>query len=94
VDNNTTLGFNDAATDKGYTVVLTGSLVQFSASEVKRNDKIIVVSLIDGHALPSQLWPLALVGSSFDQRHQINTIDSIKIIFNATETTSRTSSIP
>ena len=97
LDDNTTKGFNDAAADKGYMVVLTGSdgsTVQFSAAEVKRNDNIIVASLLDGHALPSQLWPLALVGGSVDQQRKINMIVSIKIVFNATETTSRTSSSP
>jgi hypothetical protein len=83
VDDKTPMGFNDALADKGYEIDLvdtSGNIVKFTSSEVKRNNNMLVAYQLNGQALSSTQWPLALVGTTVDQQRQISRITTIKLI--------------
>jgi DMSO/TMAO reductase YedYZ molybdopterin-dependent catalytic subunit len=81
--------FDDALADKGYTVQLTaadGATLRLTSAEVKRNDNLIVAFQRDGEPLPTNQWPLRLVGSGLEKSKMLGQITDIKVIFSATTT--------
>ena len=74
--------FNDALAEAGYTVNVTASdgySAAFDASQVARNDSIIVAYKLDGEALAEDDWPLRIVGDDLASSQKIKNIVRIAI---------------
>ena len=90
VDNNTTMDYSDALADQGYDIHIAnsnGDIVMFTSQFVKRNDNLIIAYQVDGQSLSGAQWPLALVGSSVDQQHQISGIIKIRLFLPSSTST-------
>ncbi|HXX59509.1 MAG TPA: hypothetical protein VEI27_02390 [Dehalococcoidales bacterium] len=83
--------YNTAMADAGaYDVQVNssdGTSATFTSKQVKQDDNLIVAYRIGGVALPSNQWPLALVGKDVSAQQQISKITSINLIFKTTTTT-------
>jgi len=86
--------YNTALADAGaYDVQVNssdGTSATFTSKQVKQDDNLIVAFRIGGVALPSNQWPLALVGSDVSAQQQISKITSINLIFSNTTPTTTT----
>ena len=76
--------FNDELADRGYDVrviATDGFSYTFPISDVARNDNIIVVSTINGGELPTDTYPLRLVGSDVTSgKQKIKKIAEIELL--------------
>ena len=92
-DTNTHLGdaYNTALADQGayevHILAADGTILKLTSKEVEKNNNMIVSFRRDGAALPTNQWPLRLVGSALDKSKQIGQITSIKLMFGAKTTT-------
>ncbi len=83
--------FNATLADQGayevHILAADGTMLKLTSKEVTRNNNMIVSFRRDGAPLPTNQWPLRLVGSALDKSKQIGQITSIKLIFGAATTT-------
>ncbi len=78
--------FSDAVADKGYAVHVRasdGTVQEFTAAQVKRNNALIVAYKRDGSPLPDNQWPLRLVGSTLQKSQMVGQITKIKLELSA-----------
>jgi hypothetical protein len=74
--------FSDAAADKGYAVhvrAADGTVQEFTAAQVKRNNALIIAYKRDGSPLPENQWPLRLVGSTLQKSQMVGQVTKIKL---------------
>jgi hypothetical protein len=84
VDDTQPSGFNSTLADLGYLVRVKGSdgfYRDLTSASVKMNNDIIVVYEMDGKALPSNAYPLELVGAVPNKGWMVRLIAEIDIIF-------------
>lgn len=75
-------------------VATDGTVQKLTSKEVEKNDNMIVSFRRDGAPLPTNQWPLRLVGSAVDKSRQIGQITTIKLMFGAATTTTTTPTTP
>jgi hypothetical protein len=75
--------FEESLADRGYEIHVIsadGSVREFTAAEVKRNDNLLVAYLMNNLPLPDDSWPLRLVGIDQPDQTQIGSIAGIRLV--------------
>ena len=76
--------FNETVADMGYTVVIVtedGNSVSLESLEVKRNNNILVASMMNNQELSEEYAPLRLVGSILEDSQSVGKITMVKVVF-------------
>ncbi len=83
--------FNFELLSDDYTVRLTnldGEYVEFEALTVAINNDILLAYRLDDEPLPTDSWPLKLVGDDVNETHSLGKIMKIELIFDVTSSES------
>ncbi|PVX23516.1 MAG: hypothetical protein CW716_11985, partial [Candidatus Bathyarchaeum sp.] len=75
--------FNDDLAAAGYEVkviAFDGYSATFSSADIARNDNIFVANSLDGEELPSEYYPLRLVGPSLAGNQKVGMIKEIQLV--------------
>jgi hypothetical protein len=76
--------FNDSLAASGYTVKVIASdgfSRSFASGVVARNDSMIIANLLNGSPLPSNRYPLRLVGTGLSSGQMVSKIVQIQLLF-------------
>jgi DMSO/TMAO reductase YedYZ molybdopterin-dependent catalytic subunit len=89
--------FNDGLADAGYTVDVVGAdgfTATFDSHSIKRNNDIIVASMMNGNPLADKDFPLRLVGTNLTGKQSVGAIAKIVIHFSQTPAATATPTTP